>query len=144
MLKKMKLVVAMGVMVAAGVGSIAIAEPASSSYYYGAYVGESSTSYRNISAIQGRLIQLGYSVGVHGVTGVMTPTTHRAVKSFQRDAGLKVDGIVGPHTAAALNRRYSATYHAPTYRYDYRLVPTTYMHQPAPTRKYYVPVKYNY
>jgi peptidoglycan hydrolase-like protein with peptidoglycan-binding domain len=36
------------------------------------------------------------------VDGIFGPSTEAAVKNFQHDKGLTVDGIVGPHTWAAL------------------------------------------
>jgi peptidoglycan hydrolase-like protein with peptidoglycan-binding domain len=36
------------------------------------------------------------------ITGTFDPTTQQAVKAFQQDAGLTVDGIVGPMTWQAL------------------------------------------
>lgn len=54
----------------------------------------------NIRAVQTRLADLGYyKIRVDGIWG---PKTLAAVKSFQRDYGLVVDGIVGSRTEKAL------------------------------------------
>ena len=49
--------------------------------------------------IQQRLVQLGYDVEMDGVYG---PQTEAAVRAFQEEHRLWVDGIVGPVTAGAL------------------------------------------
>lgn len=51
--------------------------------------------------LQQRLELLGYDPGP--IDGVPGRRTIAAVKAFQEDAGLTVDGIVGPKTLAALN-----------------------------------------
>jgi len=48
---------------------------------------------------QGLLVQHGYDIATDGVFG---KATEAAVKAFQRETGLKDDGIVGPLTWAAL------------------------------------------
>lgn len=54
----------------------------------------------NIRAVQTRLKALGYyTIAVDGIWG---PKTLAAVKNFQRDYGLTVDGIVGANTEKAL------------------------------------------
>src|SRR6266508_6459336 len=53
-----------------------------------------------VSDLQRRLRELGYSPGP--VDGVFGLRTGQAVRAFQRDSGLKVDGIVGPRTPANL------------------------------------------
>ncbi|MFT2016918.1 peptidoglycan-binding domain-containing protein [Streptomyces sp. 796.1] len=40
----------------------------------------------------------GYNIGSSGVDGKFGGDTEKAVKAFQRDHGLKADGIVGPNT----------------------------------------------
>lgn len=53
-----------------------------------------------VTSLQARLNGLGYDVGK--ADGVFGAKTKAGVMAFQRDAGLAVDGIVGPRTAAAL------------------------------------------
>lgn len=52
--------------------------------------------------LQQRLIELGYSVGKYGVDRSFGRDTESAVKKFQKDHGLKVDGWVGKNTVASL------------------------------------------
>ncbi|MGE5560624.1 MAG: peptidoglycan-binding protein [Chloroflexota bacterium] len=54
----------------------------------------------DVLAVQERLIQLGYDPGP--ADGVFGPQTEAAVRAFQSDSGLTVDGIVGPQTYRAL------------------------------------------
>lgn len=51
--------------------------------------------------IQQKLKELGYYNGV--VDGILGPASVTAIKKFQKDNGLVVDGIVGAKTAAKLN-----------------------------------------
>ena len=53
----------------------------------------------NVRAMQQRLTDLGYSLGVDGNFG---PGTARAVIAFQQKNNLGKDGVVGPNTWAAL------------------------------------------
>ena len=54
----------------------------------------------DVLEIQRRLDELGYAVGaLDGAYGVATAS---AVRAFQRDQGLTVDGIVGPQTRRAI------------------------------------------
>ncbi|MEJ8670760.1 peptidoglycan-binding domain-containing protein [Streptomyces sp. Marseille-Q5077] len=48
------------------------------------------------------LSKRGYSVGGSGVDGEFGADTESAVRLFQSDKGLEVDGEVGPNTWAAL------------------------------------------
>jgi len=53
----------------------------------------------NNKQIQQKLVDAGYNITVDGVIG---PQTKKAIKAFQKEKGLKVDGIVGRNTTAAL------------------------------------------
>src|SRR5262245_37118915 len=55
---------------------------------------------QDVLVLQQRLNALGYAVGV--ADGVFGPLTDTAVRAFQGDRGLVVDGIVGPATQAGL------------------------------------------
>lgn len=57
---------------------------------------------RCIKAVQVALLCRGYSVGSYGIDGDCGPDTTAAIKAFQRDNGLEVDGVVGPMTFAKL------------------------------------------
>lgn len=59
-----------------------------------------------VMRLQSRLTAHGFPVG--GIDGVNGPTTNAAIRAFQRAKGLKVDGIVGSRTWAALNVSSSA------------------------------------
>ncbi|WP_054634868.1 peptidoglycan-binding protein [Thalassobacillus sp. C254] len=52
--------------------------------------------------LQQRLLDLGYDIGTYGADGIYGPVTREAVRSFQQDAGVTVDGIAGPATHRAL------------------------------------------
>ncbi|MFB2838069.1 peptidoglycan-binding domain-containing protein [Floridanema evergladense] len=50
---------------------------------------------QTVKYLQELLKSAGYSVAIDGIFG---PATEAAVKKFQKDRGLVVDGIVGPKT----------------------------------------------
>lgn len=52
--------------------------------------------------LQNRLIKLGYSVGKSGADGSFGYDTQKAVKEYQKDHKLKVDGVVGAKTYKSL------------------------------------------
>lgn len=56
----------------------------------------------DVSTMQTYLTALGYHCGDKGVDGVFGVDTRAAVRAFQKDYNLKVDGICGPKTWAAL------------------------------------------
>ncbi|MDI3256850.1 MAG: spore cortex-lytic enzyme [Kyrpidia sp.] len=57
----------------------------------------------DVAELQGRLRYVNYYQGA--IDGVFGWQTYWAVRRFQRDVGLRVDGIAGPATKAALARR---------------------------------------
>lgn len=61
-----------------------------------------------IMDVQKALTALGYSLGPPGVDGIRGNYTIAAVKKYQQDRGLRVDGDPGPETAAALNKDIAA------------------------------------
>ena len=64
------------------------------------YISYGSRGYK-VSKLQNQLGQMGY-FHHHRATGYFGPKTKRAVKAFQRDHGLRADGIVGHRTMSAL------------------------------------------
>ncbi|HET9729299.1 MAG TPA: peptidoglycan-binding protein [Acidimicrobiia bacterium] len=56
----------------------------------------------DVGELQRRLNALGFDAGRED--GIFGPGSERALRSFQRDAGLTVDGMFGPQTRAALDR----------------------------------------
>jgi peptidoglycan hydrolase-like protein with peptidoglycan-binding domain len=57
-----------------------------------------------VADIQKVLLALGYKLPRHGVDGVRGPETSSAIKQFQKDNGLTVDGDPGIETVTALNK----------------------------------------
>lgn len=55
-----------------------------------------------VEDVQRRLLLLNYDLGLTGVDGVFLEGTAAAIRRFQEDSGLYVDGVVGPRTWSAL------------------------------------------
>lgn len=55
---------------------------------------------QEVVSIQKRLVELSYSIT--NIDGDFGPETERAVRNFQADRGLEVDGVIGPVTYRAL------------------------------------------
>lgn len=53
---------------------------------------------KEVVDVQTRLTRLKFRLGREGVDGVFGPATERAIKLFQKNRGLAVDGIVGEET----------------------------------------------
>ncbi|RWZ59032.1 peptidase [Halobacillus fulvus] len=51
-----------------------------------------------VKDVQQRLIRMGYSLGRYGADGRFGPITESAVRQFQEDHAIEIDGIVGPET----------------------------------------------
>jgi peptidoglycan hydrolase-like protein with peptidoglycan-binding domain len=49
----------------------------------------------NVVKIQQRLVELGYDIGHCGADGYFGGDTEKAVREFQVDVGIAVDGVVG-------------------------------------------------
>lgn len=62
----------------------------------------------DVSAMQKMLIALGYSCGTSGADGDFGPNTYNALKRFQSDNGLEVDGEYGPQSKSKLLSLYNA------------------------------------
>lgn len=58
----------------------------------------------DVKELQGMLIQLGYDLGKWGADGDFGDATELAVEKFQKNAGIGVDGEVGPQTVEALEK----------------------------------------
>lgn len=61
----------------------------------------------DVKELQSMLIQLGYDLGKWGSDGEFGDATEMAVKAFQSDAGIKVDGVAGVDTMNALRARFT-------------------------------------
>jgi HK97 family phage prohead protease len=76
-------------------------------------VGQGETGKR-VSDLQERLNAGGFKPPLK-VDGIFGPKTLAAVKAFQKAHGLKVDGLVGPLTTAALRGGHPAAQHTPAH-----------------------------
>ena len=59
----------------------------------------------DVKALQQALMALGYSLPKYGADGKWGSETLRALKKFQKDNGLKADGIVGKNTKRAFAKK---------------------------------------
>lgn len=59
----------------------------------------------DVKAMQTKLIAAGYSCGSYGADGSFGPATDAAVRQFQKDMGIEVDGIFGPISTQKLNEK---------------------------------------
>lgn len=69
-----------------------------------------------VQLLQTKLIMLGYDLGSYGADGDFGSKTTEAVKAFQKDRGLEVDGIVGKKTWEALEQPVKAATYTVTIR----------------------------
>lgn len=74
----------------------------SCNYYSGTALTQNGDSGERVVQVQCILRARGYDLGAGGVDGMFGPSTEAAVKNFQSDKGLSVDGQVGPNTWGAL------------------------------------------
>lgn len=63
-----------------------------------------------VTLLQTKLVSKGYSVGSYGIDGDFGSGTLAAVKAFQKDHGLTVDGVVGKNTWKALMEQETNLY----------------------------------
>ncbi|MBO0561516.1 glycosyl hydrolase [Clostridium botulinum] len=57
--------------------------------------------------IQKMLVTIGYPIGNSGIDGIIGNGTITAIKAFQQDCNLAVDGIVGTNTLDRLTKEYN-------------------------------------
>lgn len=57
---------------------------------------------KGISKLQQALVDKDYDIGESGVDGNYGPATEKAIRAYQQDNNLQVDGIAGPKTLGAL------------------------------------------
>lgn len=69
----------------------------------------------DVKEMQSLLIQLGYDLGKWGADGDFGDATEMAVRAFQKDNGLEVDGVVGENTYGALMQGNDAVPDNPKY-----------------------------
>ncbi|MCC5425818.1 GH25 family lysozyme [Clostridium botulinum] len=57
--------------------------------------------------IQKMLVTIGYPIGNSGIDGIIGNGTITAIKAFQKDCNLAVDGVVGTNTLERLTKEYN-------------------------------------
>lgn len=73
--------------------------------------------------LQKKLLQLGYSPGP--LDGIYGPLTRKAVKQFQLEQGLVVDGIAGQQTHSALENTHPALFSKPVLKHQRKIIVQT-------------------
>lgn len=79
-----------------------VSDPMSKGYLIKGDVGES------VGEMQRMLIAVGYNCGTYGADKSFGDATENALKRFQKDNGLEVDGCYGSKSKAALTAKYKA------------------------------------
>jgi hypothetical protein len=64
---------------------------------------QNGNPYNDVSPLQRKLIEHSYNLGKYGADGDFGSGTRTAVKKFQRDHGLKADGVFGTKSYAVLD-----------------------------------------
>lgn len=59
-----------------------------------------------VAKLQQALVDAGYVLPVWGVDGIFGSETENAMERYQGDAGITIDGVVGPETMGALDSRF--------------------------------------
>lgn len=70
---------------------------------------KTGSSGTDVEKLQQALVDAGYDVGSSGVDGIFGANTAAAVKKYQQDKGLAVDGIAGDDTLGSLYGTSSST-----------------------------------
>ena len=76
--------------------------PGGAAYVLGSRLLRNGDEGPDVKELQSLLIQLGYDLGKWGADGDFGDATEMAVRAFQKDNRLEVDGIVGEETYGAL------------------------------------------
>jgi peptidoglycan hydrolase-like protein with peptidoglycan-binding domain len=85
-------------------------QPAKNSGVFNINVPEVSVGWKgaDVMDVQKALAALGYDLGPKGTDGIRGKFTIAAIKKYQADRKLKVDGDAGPETVTALNKDITA------------------------------------
>ncbi|MDP4549862.1 N-acetylmuramoyl-L-alanine amidase [Alkalihalobacillus macyae] len=67
-----------------------------------------------VKQLQSDLKSLGYDIGRNGADGMFGRDTKDAVRAFQKDKGLVVDGLAGPNTFDAIKKAKEQKMHKPS------------------------------